>query len=91
MASGAEPHWASFEFLEHLGFGAADKRADSRFALHRSLGCQPEHHCCAILGFSRSGTEQFASADTIIGTEFSLVRPDRPRDASQFQTVNPFA
>src|SRR5260370_10368817 len=41
-----------------------------RAALHRSLGRQSEHRGRAILGLSRSGTEYFASADTIVRTEF---------------------
>src|SRR5260370_26355887 len=41
-----------------------------RAALHRSLGRQSEHRGRAILGLSRSGTEYFASADTIVRTDF---------------------
>ena len=49
---------------------AADKCPDGRLALHRSLGRQSEHRGRAILGLSRSGTEQFAAADAIVRTEF---------------------
>src|SRR5258708_34868919 len=49
---------------------AADKCPDGGLALHRSLGRQSEHRGRAILGLSRSGTEYFASADTIVRTEF---------------------
>jgi hypothetical protein len=44
-------------------FDTAAKSADGRFALHGSLGCQPEYGGSAILGFSGFETDQFAAAE----------------------------
>jgi hypothetical protein len=51
-------------------FRQALERSFSCFALHRSLGCQSEHRCSTVLGFSGFGTEQLAAADAIIPTKF---------------------